>query len=128
MPISKSALVTATVQQFQKSRLVSCMFFNQEFEFCVQLFFTLLSRNSIFLHSEARLSSIMQNWKKLLSFHYCLPKGVTNFECCILNLLTLKYHTQGLHYLLWITLFKSGHPMQVLRSDIRNGLTKKVYY
>ena len=32
---------------------------------------------------------------------------------------------QGLLYLIWITLFKSGHPMQVLRSDIRSGLTKK---
>ena len=93
MPISKSALVTATVHQFQKLRLVLCMVFNQEFEFCVQNFFTSLFGNSIFLHSEARLSSIMQNWKKLLSFHYCIPKGVTNFECLLLNLHTLNYHT-----------------------------------
>ena len=94
MLISKSALVTITVYQIQKLRLLLCMVFNQEFEFCVQSFFTSLFRNSIFLHSEARLSSIMQNWKKLLSFHYCLPKRVTNFECCILNLLTLKYHNR----------------------------------
>ena len=92
MLISKSALVTITVYQIQKLRLLLCMVFNQEFEFCVQLFFASLFRNSIFLHSEARLSSIMQNWKKLLSFHYCLPKGVTNFQCCILNLHTLNYH------------------------------------
>ena len=61
MSISKSALVTTTVNQFQKLGLVSCMVFNQEFEFCVQTFFTSLSKNSIFIHSEARLSSIMQN-------------------------------------------------------------------
>ena len=92
MLIFKSALVTATVHQFQKLRLVLCMVFNQKFEFCVVNSFTLLFRNSIFLHSEARLSSIIQNWRKLLSFHYCLPKGVTNFQCCILNLYTLNYH------------------------------------
>ena len=39
MPISKSALVTTTVHQFQKLGLVLCMVFNQEFEFCVQTFF-----------------------------------------------------------------------------------------
>ena len=33
IPIPKSALVTATVYQFQKLRLVLCMLFNQEFEF-----------------------------------------------------------------------------------------------
>ena len=73
MLISKSVLVTATVHQFQKLRLVLCMVFNQEFEFCVQNFFTSLFGNSFFLHSEARLSSILQNEKKLLSFHYCIP-------------------------------------------------------
>ena len=95
VPISKSALVTTTVHQFQKLGLVLCMVFNQEFEFCVQTFFTSLLKNSIFIHSEARLSSIMQNWKKLLSFHYCLPKGVTNFECLLLNLHILNYHNRG---------------------------------
>ena len=93
-PISKSALVRTTVHQFQKLGLVLCMVFNQEFEFCVQTFFTSLLKNSIFIHSEARLSSIMQNWKKLLNFYHCLPKGVTNFECLLLNLLTLNYHTR----------------------------------
>ena len=92
VPISKSALVMTTVHQFQKLGLVLCMVFNQEFEFCVQTFFTSLLKNSIFIHSEARLSSIMQNWKKLLRFHYCIPKGVTNFECLLLNLHTLNYH------------------------------------
>ena len=95
VPISKSALVMTTVHQFQKLRLVFCMVFNQEFEFCSQNFITSLLRNSIFLHSEARLSSIMQNWKKLLRFHYCIPKGVTNFECLLLNLHTLNYHNVG---------------------------------
>ena len=65
MPISKSALVTATVHQFQNLRLVLGMVYSQEFEFCVQNFFTSLFRNSIFLHSEAWLSSIMQNRKKI---------------------------------------------------------------
>ena len=55
-------------------------------------FFPSLFGNSIFLHSEARLSSITQNWNKSFSFHYCLPKGVTNFQCCILNPHTLNYH------------------------------------
>ena len=71
------------------------MVFNQEFEFCVQTFFTSLLKHSILIHSEARLSSIMQNWKKLLRFHYRIPKGVTNFECLLLNLHTLNYHTLG---------------------------------
>ena len=94
MPISKSALVTATVHQFQKLGLVLCMVFNQEFEFCVQTFFTSLLKNSIFIHSEARLSSLMQNWKKLPCFHDCLTKGVPNFECLLLNLHTLNHNTQ----------------------------------
>ena len=95
MTNSKSALVTAIVHQLQKLRPLLCMVFNQEFEICFQLFFTSLFRNSIYLHSEARLSSIMQYWKKLLSFHYCLPKRVTNFYCCILNFHTLNYHNSG---------------------------------
>ena len=89
MPISKSALITTTVHQFQKLRLVLRMVFNQEIEFCSQNCITSLFRNSIFLHSEARLSLFMQNLKKLLSFHYFLPKGVTNFECLLLTLHTL---------------------------------------
>ena len=95
MLVSKSALVTITVYQIQKVRLLLFRVFNQEFKFCLQLFFTSLFRNSIFLHFEARLSSIMQNWKKLLSFHYCLPKGVTDFQDCILNLHNLNYHIGG---------------------------------
>ena len=95
--ISKSSLVTTTVHQFQELKLVLRMVFNQEIEFCSQNCITSLLRNSIFLHSEARLSSIMQNWKKLLSFHYCLPKGVTNFECLLLNLHTLNYHNMRCH-------------------------------
>ena len=91
-PIFKYAVVTTTVHQFQKSRLVLCMIFSQEVEFCVQTFFTSFLKNSIFLHIEARLSSIMRNCKKLLSFHCCSPKGVTNFECLLLNLHTLNYH------------------------------------
>ena len=33
----------------------------------------------------------------VLSFHYCLPKGVTNFECLLLNLHTLNYHNKHLY-------------------------------
>ena len=47
----------------------------------------------LFTPSEAPLSSILQNWKKLRVFHYCLAKGRTNFECVILILHTLNYHT-----------------------------------
>ena len=90
MPISTSALVMTTVHQFQKLRLFFCMVFNQEFEFCSQNFITSLLRNSIFLHSEALLSSIMQNWKKSLSFHDCIP-----FDSLLLNLHTHNYHTMA---------------------------------
>ena len=47
----------------------------------------------LFTPSEAPLSSILQNWKELLIFHYCLAKGWTNFECVILILHTLNYHS-----------------------------------
>ena len=67
MLISKFALVTATVHQFQKLRLVLCMVLNQEFEFCVQKFFTSLFINSIFfkllgqaLFNYAKLEEIAQ--------------------------------------------------------------------
>ena len=105
MLISKSALVTITVYQIQKLRLLSCMVFNQEFEFCVKTFFTSLLKNSIFIHSKAWLSSIMQNWEKLLRFHYCIPKGVTNFECLLLNLHTLNYHSKQS---VWTNIHGSG--------------------
>ena len=39
VPIFKSAIITATVHQFQKLGLVVCMVFNQKFESCVQTFF-----------------------------------------------------------------------------------------
>ena len=50
----------------------------------------------LFTPSEAPLSSILQNWKKLLIFHYCLAKERTNFECVILIFHTLNYHTMGI--------------------------------
>ena len=55
------------------------MVFNQEFEFYVKIFFTLLFRNSIFLPSDALLSSIMQNYKKSLSFPDHLSKGLQQY-------------------------------------------------
>ena len=90
MPITKFAPVVTTVNQFQKLRLVLCMVFNQKFEFCSQYFITSFLRNSIFLHSEARLSSIMQNWKESLSFNDYLLNGATNFECLLLILHNLN--------------------------------------
>ena len=96
VPISKSALLMTTVHQFQKLKLVLCMVFSQEFEFCVQNYFTLQKLNFSTLDSEA-LFEYAKLKKKLLSFQYCLPKGVTNFECLLLNLLTLNYHT-GCHF------------------------------
>ena len=94
--IFKSALVITTGHQFKKIGLVLCMVFKQEFEFCVQNFSTSLLENSIFLHSEARLSSIMENWKKSLSFHYCKPMGVTNLKCLLLNFHTQNYHSRNI--------------------------------
>ena len=70
------------------------MFFYEEVEFCSKNFITSLLTNSVFLPSEAWLSLIMQNWKKSLSFHDCLPKVVTNFECLLLNLHPLNYHIE----------------------------------
>ena len=32
----------------------------------------------------------MQNWNKSLRYHECTPKGITNFECLLLNLHTLN--------------------------------------
>jgi len=55
MPISKSALATTTARQIWETRLVLCMVFNEEFDFCSQLLITLLLRNSIFLPSEYAL-------------------------------------------------------------------------
>ena len=35
----------------------------------------------------------LKNWEKLVYFHECLPKGLTNFGCRKLKLHTLNYHT-----------------------------------
>ena len=72
--------------------------FSQEFEFYSQNFITSLLRNSIFLPSEALLSSIMQNQKKSPSFHDYLPKVLTNFECLLLKFHTLKYHIEQMGF------------------------------
>ena len=61
---------------------------------CYQNFNTSPLRNSIFQPSEAPLSLILQNWKKLLFFHDCIPKGLTNFECVIINFHNLNYHNE----------------------------------
>ena len=70
------------------------MVFAQKFEFSSQNLSISIFKNLIFQPSEARLSSITQNWNKSLSFHNCVPKGLTNFECPIWKLHTLNYHTR----------------------------------
>ena len=72
------------------------MVFNQEYEFCSENCIILEKLN--LLPSEAWLFSIMQNWKKSLISHGCLPRGLTSFEYSILRLHTLNYHTYGLYY------------------------------
>ena len=69
------------------------MVFAQKFEFSSQNLSISLLKNLIFQPSEARLSSITQNWNKSLSFHNFIPKGLTNFECPNWKLYTLNYHT-----------------------------------
>ena len=69
------------------------MVFTQKFESSSQNLNISVFKNLIFQPSEARLSSITQNWNKSLSFHDCVPKGLTNFECPIWKLHTLNYHT-----------------------------------
>ena len=66
--------------------------FAQKFEFSSKNLCISFLKNFIFQPSEAWLSSIMQNWNKSLSFHDCVPKGLTNFECPIWKLHTLNYH------------------------------------
>ena len=68
------------------------MVFAQKFEFSSQNLIISLLKSFIFSPSAARLSSIMQNWNKSLSFHNCIPKGQTNFKCPIWKLHTLNYH------------------------------------
>ena len=73
------------------------MVFAQKFEFSSQNVSISLLKNLIYQPSEARLSSITQNWNKSLSFHNFVPKGLTNFECPIWKLHTLNYHTKQLN-------------------------------
>ena len=68
------------------------MVFTQKFESSSQYLSISVFKNLIFQPSEAQLSSITQNWNKSLSFHNCVPKGLTNFECPIWKLHTLNYH------------------------------------
>ena len=48
----------------------------------------------VFTPSVALLSSFRQSFKKLLRFYLLEPKGPANFECPILKLHTLNYHTE----------------------------------
>ena len=68
------------------------MIFAQKFEFSSQNLCASLLKNLIFQPSEARLSSITQNWNKSLSFHNFVPIELTNFECPIWKLHTLNYN------------------------------------
>ena len=93
VPIPKFALVRIIVHQLKNLNLKKCMVFTQDFEFCFQIFIPLVLRNLIFETSEAPLSSILYNWRKLLSFHDFLPKVLTNFGCRKLK--HLNYHNTG---------------------------------
>ena len=88
---SRFALVMTVFPQFQKLRLRWSMVFTKEFEFYFQKFITSLLRNLIFQPSEAPLSMVLQNLSKLISFHYWVPKDLTNFECWFWNFHTLNY-------------------------------------
>ena len=88
MPIAKFALVMTTVYQFQKISLELCMVFTQKFEFCFQNFTTQL------LNLLRPLSLWFCKIKINRSYHDCIPKGLTNFECVIINFHKLKYHSQ----------------------------------
>ena len=88
---SRFALVMTVFPQFQKLRLQWSMVFTKEFEFYFQKFITSLLRNLIFQPSEAPLSMVLQNLSKLISFHYWVPKGLTNFDGWFWNFHTLNY-------------------------------------
>ena len=88
---SRFALALTVFPQFQKLRLCWSMVFTKEFEFQFQKFITSLLRNLIFQPSEAPLSMVLQNLSKLISFHYWVPKGLTNFEWWFWNFHTLNY-------------------------------------
>ena len=90
---SRFALALTVFPQFQKLRLRWSMVFTKEFEFQFQKFITSLLRNLIFQPSEAPLSMVLQNLSKLISFHYWVPKDLTNFECWFWNIHTLNYDT-----------------------------------
>ena len=40
-------------------------------------------------------SVVLQNLSNLISFHYWVPKGLTNFECWLWNFHTMNYNTHG---------------------------------
>ena len=92
---SRFALVLTMFPKFQKLRLRWSMVFTKEFEFQFQKFITSLLRNLIFQPSEAPLSMVLQNLSKLISFHYWVRKGLTNFEWWFWNFHTLNYDTLG---------------------------------
>ena len=92
VPIPKFALVRIIVHQLKKLNVKKGMIFTQEFDFCFQIFISLVLRNLIFETSEAPLSSIWRNWQKSLFFHEYLPKGLTNFGRTESKLHTLNYH------------------------------------
>ena len=92
---SRFALALTVFPQFQKLRLCWSMVFTKEFEFQFQKFITSLLRNLIFQPSEAPLSMVLQNLSKLISFHYWVPKGLTNFGWWFWNCHTLNYDRVG---------------------------------
>ena len=89
---SRFALALTVFIQIQNLRLCWSMVFTKEFEFQFEKFITSLMKNLIFQPSEAPLSMVLQNLSKLISFHYWVPKGLTNFDCWFWNFHTLSYN------------------------------------
>ena len=73
----------------------------------------------VFAPSEALLSLITQNWKKSLSFHDCLPIGVNNFECLLINLHTLNYRPR--HILAQVTFWPQTFRPRTFRPKTHFG-------
>ena len=123
---SRFALALTVFPQFQKLRLRWSMVFTKEFEFQFQKFITSLLRNLIFQPSEAPLSMVLQNLSKLISFHYWVPKDLTNFECWFWNFHTLNYNTPGALY--WLAKLSKADQSTKGISWVKDGRRRRKYW
>ena len=76
---------------FSNKKLDRFQFLPSNLNFNSKNFFIIVWRNSIFQPSEAPRSTVLQNWKKLPSFHQQVPKGQLNFWWLALNLFWHNY-------------------------------------